>query len=430
MVPGLHRGESRIAKQRSGQGASTQSTLYLARAPHVRGCTVQNIAPSPGNLASALGNLLSEFSFISSTDMRHAQQLATSTGLPLGKCFVLLDCISHEELQYVLEAQALLRENVVSLVQLGKAMEAVRRGWTLADALTIQGLDAHSTRRTRLGELLCDAGTINESPLRIALRIGDLCALPLGKVLVSFNAVDEPVVQLALKIQSDIRQGGLDRADAIIELEAFRQPETSSMHFRIGELLHRAGVLSASQISNALQTAEAEKKMVGETLVERHNVPEEVIATSLCVQELLDAQLIGVDGASGLISQVFSGIQSQGQQVSLNASPLTFFDFLRASGYLHEQKLSAVLKAKPDSREQAITSTKLKIGKAAKLEAMSQLADNPDELRQILLSEFPEDRQVLNCGTIIYELVRSKKLSVNQGLVVFGFRQRELKLAG
>ena len=383
---------------------------------------------SPAQTSSALGKLLGEFSFITSEDMRHAQQLAASTGLPLGKCFVLLDCISQEELHYVLEAQALMRENVASVEQLALAMESVRRGWTLADALTIQGLDAHSTRRTRLGELLCDAGTINESPLRIALRIGDLCALPLGKVLVSFNAIDEPVVQLALQIQSDIRQGGLDRADAIATLGTYRDKQTSSMHFKIGELLRHAGVLNAAQIASALERADADKKMVGQTLVECHSVPEEVIATSLCAQELLDANLIGIEGASGLIAQVSSAIRSQGKNCGYNASPITYFDFLRASGYLSEQKIAAIAKAMPDNRDQTITSTGLKIGKAARYDALQQLSADPNELRQLIMSVFPEDRSILNGGMIIFELVRSEKLSVNQGLVVFGFRQRELHL--
>ena len=139
--------------------------------------------------------------------MKLAEHLAASTGMPLGKCFVLLDCISQIELQYVLEGQSLLRDGVVTMAHLVKAMETVRKGWTLADGLTMLGLDAHSARRTRLGELLSDAGAISESRLNCALRIAEFSSLPLGKVLVSFDAIDELIIHLALKVQTAIRQG-------------------------------------------------------------------------------------------------------------------------------------------------------------------------------------------------------------------------------
>jgi hypothetical protein len=387
---------------------------------------------------SKLGSLLREFNLIGTDDMRHAERLAQSTGLPLGKCFVLLDCISQDELQYVLEAQALLREGVATVSQLAEAMESVRRGWTLTDALTMQGLDAHSTRRTRLGELLADAGTIDESPLRSALRIGELCSLPLGKVLVSFNATDEMVVRLALEVQSKIRRGGLERAQAVSELEAFRLAQirsATSRHFRIGELLNRAGVVTSADIKSAVERAESENRLVGQTLIEQYNVAEEVIATSLCVQNLLDADLIGLEGGSLLISEVASAIRQQGETLGgSDAGPISFLDFLRASGFLNARRLSKLAERlesqSATSAEAAPASGDERTMDRQSKQIILRIAHDNEKLRKALMSTFPEDRQAVNGALIIYELVRTRKLSVNQGLVVFGFRQRDMNLAG
>lgn len=385
-----------------------------------------------------LGRLLREFNLIDSDDMRHAERLSQSTGLPLGKCFVLLDSISQDELQYALEAQALLREGVATVSQLSEAMESVRRGWTLTDALTMQGLDAHSTRRTRLGELLADAGTIEESPLQSALRIGELCSLPLGKVLVSFNATDEMVVRRALEVQSKIRQGGLDRAQAISELEALRLAQMRSgrsRHFRIGELLNRAGVVTSDEIKSAVERAEAENRLVGQTLIEQYNVAEEVIATSLCVQNLLDADLIGVDGGSLLISEVAAAIQRQSHSIGgSEGAPITFFDFLRASGFLNARRLSKLTEKVGSLSTEGAKDANSIVGESELDRQARQLvlrvANDNDKFRKALMAIFPADKQAINGALIIYELVRIRKLTVNQGLVVFGFRQRDMNLAG
>jgi len=378
----------------------------------------------------ALSDLLSHLSFITAEDVTHARQLASTTGLPLGKCFVLLDCISQDELLQSLEAQALLLDGTITQDQCVTALETVRRGWTLVDALTMLGLDAHSTRRTRLGELLSDAGAVNDSRLSCALRIGEFTSLPLGRVLTSFNAVDEIFIQLALKMQSSIRKGGLDRANAISRLKSIVQPISTNRHLKIGELLIRTGILSTAQLIEALAIAQSTSKLAGEVLVESGKVPEEVIATALCIQELLDSSLIDIDAASILINQVADAIKTGTGEPIVNSNPMTFFNFMRAAGYLNSRRLLGLMNEVANISLYSQNPNPLKIGKSSRIpDAMLEVQCSLNDLRHTLLNVYPEDRKLINSGVVIFELVRSGKLMVNQALVVFGFRQHDLKVA-
>ena len=378
----------------------------------------------------SLNNLLGRLSYISAEDLAHAEQLASTTGLPLGKCFVILDCLTHDEFMQLLEARALMQDGIISLEQFLVAMEAVRRGWTLSDALTMHGLDAHSTRRTRLGELLFDAGAINESRLNTALRIGEFTSLPLGRVLTSFNAIDEIFIQLALKTQTSIRRGGLDRDAAVTRLQGVARPNSAVGHLKIGELLIRVGILSEAQMIEALGVAESSSKLVGEVMVESGKLSEEVLATALCVQELLDANLIDFGGANALINQVAQAIRTGPVEEPPGNTSMSFLTFLKAAGYLDSNKL-AKLVIEGSLTKPVRPTAQLKIGRTSR-PASAAVEENYSvaEMRLMLLKAFPEDRHLINSGLIIYELVRSGKLLVNQGLVVFGFRQHDLNLIG
>jgi hypothetical protein len=72
----------------------------------------------------------------------------------------------------------------------------------------------------------------------------------------------------------------------------------------------------------------------------------------------------------------------------------------------------------------------LKIGKSTRVpEVKLEVQCSLNDLRNTLLNVYPEDRRLINSGVIIFELVRSGKLMVNQALVIFGFRQHDLKIA-
>jgi hypothetical protein len=378
----------------------------------------------------ALSDLMSHLSFITAEDIKHAHQLASTTGLPIGKCFVLLDCITQEELLQALEAQALLLDNTITLEQFVNALETVRRGWTLVDALTMLGLDAHSTRRTRLGELLSDAGAVNDTRLSSALRIGEFTSLPLGRVLTSFNAIDEIFIQLALKMQSSIRKGGLDREQAIARLKSIVRPLSINRHLKLGELLIATGILSTAQLIETLAIAESTSRLVGEVLVENGKVSEEVIATALCLQELLDAYLIDIDTATVLINQVADAIKQGPKANVVTSNPMTFFNFMRAAGYLDSRRLMGLMNEVASVSLYGENSNPKTNGKSTRVpETRLEVQCSLNDLRHTLLNIYPEDRHLINSGVVIFELVRSGKLMVNQALVIFGFRQHDLKIA-
>ena len=106
-----------------------------------------------------LGNLLSQFGLLDEPEVEKALGVATETGLPVGKVLVMLERISNPTLKAVLEAQWMLKDDLLTLDQAVKAMDLVKRnGWNFSDALVAIDVDAYATKGARLGELLVAAG--------------------------------------------------------------------------------------------------------------------------------------------------------------------------------------------------------------------------------------------------------------------------------
>jgi hypothetical protein len=180
----------------------------------------------------------------------------------------------------------------------------------------------------------------------------------------------------------------------------------------------------------ALAIAQSTSKLAGEVLVESGKVPEEVIATALCIQELLDSSLIDIDAASILINQVADAIKTGTGEPIVNSNPMTFFNFMRAAGYLNSRRLLGLMNEVANISLYSQNPNPLKIGKSSRIpDAMLEVQCSLNDLRHTLLNVYPEDRKLINSGVVIFELVRSGKLMVNQALVVFGFRQHDLKVA-
>lgn len=360
-----------------------------------------------------IGELLSELGIVSPADIERGCKLSDYLGLPVGKCLLLLECLTPTELKAALEAQALLRERVLTRDVLAIAIEvAFRQQWSLSDALISIGHDAHSTNRTRLGELLADAHIVNDKQLRFALDAAEFSCLPLGNILTSFSAVGRTAIRHTLRLQSAIRLGSIDRASAIKEIKSLDEPvedsgeRTDKVHFRLGELLERSQILTSHQIQHAVEESSRHQLLTGQYLIEHKHITDETLTAALCMQTLLDAELSTVESACDIIAAI-ADLRAVTETESENIS---FNDFLRASGYLNSHRLVNIAAANPT-------------------ENVTEMLRDATALRACLVRAFPDERNVINAGAMIFELLKGNKVTLSQALLIFSFKQRNIRIA-
>jgi hypothetical protein len=361
---------------------------------------------------SRLGSLLQEFGVINSSDLQKAEELSLFSGLPFGKCLTLLDLITDNDLKAILECQSLLREGVFDRGVLAKAMQKVGKEHVgVPEALNSLGVPSKTTRRTRLGELLSDAQAVSPKQLEVALRAADFSALPLGHILGSFEAVEPAIVDLALELQKKIRKGEVERGKAIAQLSQANQDLSIRIaagggHFALGEILRFAKLLSSAQIDQALDAARQNKQLLGEYLVEQRLITDETLTAALCVQNLISADLLAIDSACDLLSNVAKFKVGSGADFK----GITFQDFLKTSGYLTNSKLRTLMTTLSRDPNQTLDVFKHSLQETA-------------TLRKLLAECYPEDTSLINAGSVLFQLVQVEKISLNQALLTFAFRK-------
>jgi len=272
---------------------------------------VRNVTNSPDELK--LGSLLSHFGVVSEQDVRRGLVLSKHTGLPLGKCLVMLDITVPEVVRAAVEAQSMLKDSLIDMESATEAMGVVqRKKWTLPDALIVLGVDAYASRGTRLGELLASSQHLTAEQLDIALRASDTSGLPLGRVLILLDKLNAGSLSLALELQHDVRAGKVERGSAVDRLKQEKPEAGGSVNaedakkIKVGELLVSASVLSEAEVLSAVQMAKANDKMVGEVLIEMGWLTEELLTVSLRLQEMIWSGGVSAKRASRSLQQICS----------------------------------------------------------------------------------------------------------------------------
>jgi hypothetical protein len=368
--------------------------------------------------ASRLGNLLQEFGVLSPESCSKTEELSTFSGLPFGKCLILLDLISDDDLKEVLDGQSLLREGIFTKPVVAQAIrEVCKEHISISEALGKLGEKSKATKRTRLGELLNDAQAISPKQLEVALKVADFASLPLGHILTSFDTLEPALVDQAIEIQRKIRKGELERGAGVELIRQTNQDLSSKIsagsgHFALGEILRFAKLLTSQQIDEAVAAASAKKQLLGEYLVEMQLVSDETMTAALCVQSLIASHLLSIDSGCEVIGSVARFKTSTAQDFD----GITFQDFLKISGYLTNSKLRVVM-------------TKLSSDPSQTFDAFKQSLQDTSKLRELLTECFADDVSLINAGAVLFQLVQLKKLNLNQALLTFAFRKNGVSLA-
>ncbi|MBS2003184.1 MAG: hypothetical protein U0103_26100 [Candidatus Obscuribacterales bacterium] len=251
-----------------------------------------------------IGQLLIEAQILRARDLNDAIKIAKITSLPIGRILIMSSYVGEREFKAAVQAQSLIRDSVLPF---SAAIEALclmaRNEMTFEECLNEIGwARAKDATTNKLGEMLLDAQIITKEQMESAIRTSESTGLPLGRVLVSLGALTDETLATALNAQVMVRDGKIDRDQAIRGLNAaysrrqdlevalaesgfYRGPLKTSV--RLGEMLVMAKLVSAVDIMNALEVGLMELKPLGKTLVDLKLISEATLDAALELQEMV-----------------------------------------------------------------------------------------------------------------------------------------------
>ena len=298
-----------------------------------------------------IGTLLNTFGLLPQNEIESALRVAQETRLPIGRVLVMFEKISHLSLKAVIDAQWMLKDDLLTLEQAREAIDMVRRKqWSFTDALVSMGVDAYASRGTRLGELLAASGQVDIDEVDDYLKVSNQSGLPLGRVLWLLDKVSQPALDSTLRFQHDIRLGTLDRELGINLIKEASQSAKDSAEsaaaskktYLLGELLALAGAVQRSEIDIALEISLANNKMLGEVLTEHGFIDDRLLEQALEVQtSVRKGEMSGQQAISALQAGVTA--QNQDAQSKSLQKNLSLYEFLRLTGYMTPARLGDVI---------------------------------------------------------------------------------------
>ncbi len=383
-----------------------------------------------------LGTILSHFGLLQEHEFDRALKVANETRLPVGKVLVMFEQITDNTLKAVIDAQWMLKDGLISIGQAQHAVDLVRRkNWAFNDALVTMGIDAYATRGARLGELMVGSGQLSEDEITKFLKVSNYSGLPLGRILLLLDRVSENALGSTLRLQHDIRVGGLevDTGLALIRESVKREPITRTDNLLLGELLSHAGILKDSEVAVALDIAAANSKMVGEVLTEHGWISDTVLDKALSLQKKARSKEISLDDAISTL---------KGQAETGAFAPLSAFDFtgptnfernislyeyLRLTGYITPEKLSDVVTRA--AREPAIIADLQESPQASLKETLKVAVTDSNRFLRLLSSVLPDDKDIIDTGYAFQQQIRKGTIKLDRSILEFTLMRTKKDMA-
>lgn len=381
---------------------------------------------------------MSHFELLEEHEFDRALKVAHETRLPVGKVLIMFELIAENTLKAVIDAQWMLKDGLISVHQARSAVDLVRRkNWSFNDALLTQGIDAYATRGARLGELLVGSGQVGVDEIDKFLKVSNYSGLPLGRILLLLDRVSENALGSTLKLQHEIRVGGL-------EIELGLQLMRDSVHhepaanlrsdnFLLGELLVQAGIIKESEVAVALDIAEANNKMIGEVLTEHGWISDHVLDKALALQKKGRSKEITIDDAISTL---------KGQAETGSFAPLNTFDFigptdfernislyeyLRLTGFITPERLSDVVNKA--ARQPALIA-EIKTHPLATLkETLKGAVADSSRFLQLLNHALPEEKELINTGYAFQQKVRNGSIKLDRSILEFTLMRTKKEMA-
>lgn len=357
-----------------------------------------------------IGELLNDAGIVTNELIEQSLPIAKKSKLPLGRVLIMSGYLSESDVDCALHMQKCLREGTTNFETARRILKVAHcNQTTVEEALALlRWEDAYTKPISNLGKLLLAAEILHEQIAVEMTARATSYGIPLGRMLMNIEIVQEPTIINALNTQVLIRDRKLTRMEAIralktahqnrvslptaIEmcgLESALQPENARMP--LGELLQAAGFVSHYETLDAVEQSLENQRKLGEILIEYYSVPALVLEAALQLQNMIADRTISPRRAAELLGLV-STVEAPLEQILFEMERIKqVIAFLREAGLLSEDQI----------RQSACSAYEFEERQA-----------------QILLENGVVTPDLLRIGAICLVLFQKARLSRNQAALV------------
>jgi hypothetical protein len=218
---------------------------------------------------------------------------------------VSMGVMPQSQVDVALELQKSFREERITYSQALTKLTPPPEAKTVAQMIASTA-DKIPRKQIRLGELLLLSGLITDADIMNALEYGLTKAdQPFGKSLIELGLLTQSLLDLALNLQELICEGTValnSACDTLYSYSITRKADSEQgliqePTLKLGELLKVAGLVTDSEINQAIELSARYPSVIGKMLVINGSISEATLLAALRCQFLLKRQLISVDQA-------------------------------------------------------------------------------------------------------------------------------------
>ncbi len=263
---------------------------------------------------SHLGHLVTQLGWIPDDKLEKLVAISNESGQPLGRILLQHSYISPDELRNLIEAQALIRDDHISLAYAKRALAF--SSWNrvpLENALpwVVPGdIISKINHSKRLGQLLFASGCVDLSTLEHTLTISKQVGIQLGELLKSRDHVSENMISVSLESQRLLRSGLISEDQAVAGINKINhglskfKASDQRVIVPLGQLLVNSGVLTRKNVDDALEVSRINGKPLGEVLKIFALLTDGILDSALHLQSLMHTGSLKYAGATQALNQI------------------------------------------------------------------------------------------------------------------------------
>lgn len=270
-----------------------------------------------------IGELLVKASIISQKQLDDCVRQSGMKRLHLGQMLMMSGYITPRDLQAAVDAQSMLRDNMIDTDMAVKCLRiSFKQGLNFPDVVSNQqALDQQraDSQIWTLGHLLHEADVASQKQLDAAYQRSNATNIPTGRILILNGVITETLLSRALDLLVKVRDEVCSRDEAV---EAMRvaagfspgSPLTQSLLLpsatrrpRLGQLMLMAGIMSETDVMNAVELGLTYNIVIGQVMVEHGYASSQLVEAALELQNYIEAGQVDADRAGEVLEKVYHG---------------------------------------------------------------------------------------------------------------------------
>ena len=387
-----------------------------------------------------LGTLLTQAGIVTAGDVNKGKAVSDKCRIPLGKALVIQEKMSDSLVLAAVHAQWMLRDGFISKDDALEALRTCRRNrWNLTDALILMDIDAHSTKGYRLGELLTQCNIIGEDELRGLLSASHASGLPLGRVLTTLDLISEQLLSEFLSTQESIRNAEVSLENGLAHLRATSEKIAAKENqgMLLGELLTKSGLISESELDEALNEARQRKRLLGVVLAEKGPVRPEHLSLSLRMQRDIRHGMMRPEAAVELLTAIAMTpskteelLEAAGLVPTVLEKNMSLYQFFKVSGFFRIVQLKGLcmqLAQEPHFLKKILAEHDefKNISNENFREAIEFAVESSKPLEMSLMRYYPDQRDLVQFAVTLRQSIRTGALDLSQAIIQFAIRSSQ-----